>query len=279
MDTNTERFLYKEVDRFLTFQNWDSFMDKTILAMTGFYYTGIRDIVKCYFCRVEIGEWEPGDNAIAEHKRWFTFCPLLCSQLTTNEPINQTQLTEILEQNLRFRPAFLNLNHGIFDLKDYTVEANRIKSFEKGWPLSSTNQSPELLSDAGFYYLGIDDKVECFSCGGGLKDWEPEDIPWEIHALCYPKCRYVNLMKGEKYVSTINKNYTNSVQTSPTKDDKNIDKNIVETNLCKICLVEKFNTVIVPCMHVVACVKCSFSLKSCPICRSTIQEIQKIYFS
>jgi hypothetical protein len=46
-------------------------------------------------------------------------------------------------------------------------------------------QRPQELSDAGFYYSGKGDRVCCFSCGGGLKDWEEGDNPWEQHAISY----------------------------------------------------------------------------------------------
>lgn len=41
------------------------FIDKSILAKTGFYYLG-PDLVKCYFCSVEVGMWQPNDNPVAE---------------------------------------------------------------------------------------------------------------------------------------------------------------------------------------------------------------------
>lgn len=33
---------------------------------------------------------------------------------------------------------------------------------------------------------GVGDRVLCFRCGEGLKDWQPEEDPWEEHAKHYP---------------------------------------------------------------------------------------------
>ena len=60
--------LYKESDRLKTFKTWNcSFVDKNLLARTGFFFTGEKDVVKCYFCLLKLGEWERDDDPILEH--------------------------------------------------------------------------------------------------------------------------------------------------------------------------------------------------------------------
>lgn len=34
--------------------------------------------------------------------------------------------------------------------------------------------------------VGVEDKVVCFCCNGGLAVWQPEDDPWEEHAKYFP---------------------------------------------------------------------------------------------
>ncbi len=48
--------------------------------------------------------------------------------------------------------------------------------------------------------VGTNDHVNCFHCGSGLRNWEPEDDPWLEHARWFPQCRFVMLMKGEQYI-------------------------------------------------------------------------------
>lgn len=78
----------------------------------------------------------------------------------------------------------------------YVTKAARLKSFID-WPLSRC-QSPEQLADAGFVYTGCDDKTVCFYCGGGLKDWEAEDVPWLEHLRWFSRCPYVYLKFNKK---------------------------------------------------------------------------------
>ena len=41
------------------------------------------------------------------------------------------------------------------------------------------------------HVTGKKDLVRCFYCGGGLRDWEQGDNPWEEHARWHPSCGLV----------------------------------------------------------------------------------------
>lgn len=85
---NQPEFRYEQ-QRLNTFDHrWPhTFLDRGILAKTGFYYIGLQDQVKCYFCKVVVGFWEKNDNELKEHKRWSPNCPLLRRRETTNVPL------------------------------------------------------------------------------------------------------------------------------------------------------------------------------------------------
>src|SRR5882757_9492585 len=44
------------------------------LAYSGFFYTGIADVVKCNFCGVELYRWSATDIPSKEHIRWSPKC-------------------------------------------------------------------------------------------------------------------------------------------------------------------------------------------------------------
>ena len=81
---------------------------------------------------------------------------------------------------------------------DFVLKEKRLKSFNE-WP-RSMKQKPVDLAAAGFFYTGRGDQTLCFQCGGGLKDWEDEDDPWEQHALWFPKCNYLELQKSRDFI-------------------------------------------------------------------------------
>ena len=72
------------------------------------------------------------------------------------------------------------------------------------WPIGLA-QVPEVLAQAGFFYLGQSDQVRCFYCGVGVHTWLPNDDPWEEHAKCYSNCTFLNLMKSPEYERKVNK--------------------------------------------------------------------------
>ncbi|XP_062128953.1 death-associated inhibitor of apoptosis 1 [Drosophila sulfurigaster albostrigata] len=84
---------------------------------------------------------------------------------------------------------------------EYAIETARLRSFED-WP-RNMKQKPQQLAEAGFFYTGVGDRVRCFSCGGGLKDWDDNDEPWEQHALWLKDCRFVKLIKGQLYIDMV----------------------------------------------------------------------------
>jgi len=177
-----------ENERLKTFENWPLvFIEKEILAKTGFFFTGDDDKVKCYFCEVEIGRWESTDNPISEHQRWSPNCPLLRRRTTNNVPIDAESLNRILPpvsydvcgaveievrpnayaegsissmspigspiNSLPNTPNSVNLgSQQSFmypDHPEYAIESVRLRSFTD-WP-RTMKQKPEQLSEAGFF--------------------------------------------------------------------------------------------------------------------------------
>ena len=58
--------------RLETFKTWPKQMrpNKYELASAGFVYSGEGDRVKCFYCKVQLHNWEMSDNAWKEHYRW-----------------------------------------------------------------------------------------------------------------------------------------------------------------------------------------------------------------
>lgn len=356
-----------ESERLKTFENFPcDFMDRSLLAKTGMYYTGMDDKCKCYFCDVEIGRWERLDCPIGEHMRFSQNCPLLRRRHTDNVPLDYESFNRVLppasydvcgaNDSLMVPPAVvtpLDLNGSPSvdvpppastsststyypDHPEYAVISARLRSYAD-WP-RHMKQKPHELSAAGFFYTGVGDRVKCFSCGGGLKDWDDGDQPWEQHALWLSNCNFLKLIKGEAYIESVKENYKKQqeqqqqqqqlqeqsatsascggndvdIQTTPSTDvgtmmaststvsqsvetndpksrlsnsiqtavELNEEKKVLtEERLCKICYTEEYNTLFIPCGHVVACANCAMSVTKCPLCRKPFTSIVRAYFS
>jgi hypothetical protein len=171
----------------------------------------------------------------------------------------------------------------------FQLEIKRINSYED-WPISM-KQTPKELSEAGFFYTGKGDRVICFSCGGGLKNWDESDASWVEHAKWYPKCEYLKLHKGTKFINTVQAQHIsleNSILSSSTQiKSSNITiEELLSTEerepkvnlLCKICFDNEFDTVLVPCGHTI-CSICLLSIVNCPFCKKSFQSVIKMYVS
>lgn len=324
-------------------------LDPDILARTGFYYIGPHDHVKCYFCKVEIGRFEPNDEEVTEHQRWSNICPLLRRRSTQNVPIDAAALDRILPPlTIDVCGSGVDVRHntvseGSFDVTpdsipsgvpaasttatspmqaihahefpEYAIESARLRSFDD-WP-KTMKQKPQQLSDAGFFYTMKGDRVKCFSCGGGLRDWDENDVPWEQHARWFGHCEYLLLVKGQEYVDEILSGKTeghedttafaalrNSAPTTESNSRCDVESSIAaaiapqtsetatsdlsgsngggkfcDSKLCKICYSNEYNTAFMPCGHVVACGKCASSVTKCPLCRKPFERVMRVYFS
>lgn len=175
----------------------------------------------------------------------------------------------------------------LHEFPEFAIETIRLRTFEE-WPLMM-KQTPKEMSDAGFFYTQISDRVICFSCGGGIWKWDKHDDPWEQHAAWNSNCKYVLLVKGPEYVASVNARIKKETGNEPTqsskvkrKQTKNNNKKHkkVETNdsrLCRICYENEYNTIFLPCSHIMACAKCALAQEACPICREKFEKITRIY--
>ncbi|XP_035267183.1 E3 ubiquitin-protein ligase XIAP [Anguilla anguilla] len=159
------------------------------LAQAGLYYLGARDRVQCFCCGGMLADWEPGDEAWTEHERLFPNCFFILGHDVGNEPSEREASMECFEDRLQ---SFSGVSHPV---------------------------DPERLARAGFYSMGVSDRVRCFKCGGGLKDWQPEEDPWEEHAKEYPGCRFVVEEKGQEFVNSVQ--LRNPRRGSPTVSHQN----------------------------------------------------------
>lgn len=62
--------------RLESFKEWPASMSQqpADLAKAGFYYFGIKDMVKCFFCNGGLKNWDHNDDPFQDHVRWFPTC-------------------------------------------------------------------------------------------------------------------------------------------------------------------------------------------------------------
>lgn len=93
-----ERF-HREEERLKTFHRWSSkFINYHDLALTGMFYSGVRDKTICYFCGVEIEGYTLFDTPLNKHLHRSLNCPLLLGYTMCNKPIDQAKLDFVVKE-------------------------------------------------------------------------------------------------------------------------------------------------------------------------------------
>lgn len=141
------------------------------LAEVGFVYTGIEDCVECHACFAVITNWDDNEDPLFKHCKKNPSCPFLRAHFPS-------KLQEF------FRQASGRYN------EKYANSSARLHSFAP-WHLGHIATSYQLAS-VGFFYTGIGDRVQCFSCGLTHDHWKSGDIPLIIHRKYSPFCRFLH---------------------------------------------------------------------------------------
>lgn len=252
--------------RLNTFSNWspDIPVKPLDLVRDYFYYIGIEDKCQCTYCGGVLGGWMTGDVVHREHRKHFPDCPFIQQCLQNPQPImppqsmNQSDISQDFNfgqqnQNSEAPPSSRNAwmetsqpqtpadKPGVTRPKyrEYSLEQTRLASFT-GWP-SQMKQKPEVLAQAGFFYLGQGDKVKCFFCGGILWDWDPEDEPFTEHAKWFPKCPWLSLSKGDPFIERVQRELMQISISAPAEPDETSVKSVEQTQPKVVSEPQNFN--------------------------------------
>ena len=179
--------LYYEKERRDTFVEWPLLGSKDHspddLAKRGFYFTRENKNCICIFCFILLD-----DNNRYHHS---------CQDHIHNVSIEESNILDKLVYKDE-EPPIIKYNDAQTNYKFCTLK-NRLNSFKSYWPKERVNQTPQKLARAGFYYGRVGDGVICYSCGGGLRNWELNDDPWELHQYWYPHCPFVNCINDADF--------------------------------------------------------------------------------
>ncbi|XP_026530561.1 E3 ubiquitin-protein ligase XIAP isoform X3 [Notechis scutatus] len=266
-----------------SFHHWPSYapVSPEDLANAGLYYRGMADEVECFCCGGKLKNWELGDQAWSEHRRHFPRCFFVLGHDVGNvgniaHPPGDGQLDRSSTTHWGSPlPPPPPHNPSMADF------AKRLQTFG-AWNYSV---SKERLAQAGFYSLGVADGVECFCCGGGLKEWKAGEDPWEEHARWYPGCKYLGEEKGQAFVNGVHLKPLPQESTAEqpekvlTIEDLSTEeklKRLEEDKICKICMDKLLSVVFIPCGHL-ACQECAKVVEKCPWCCKIIANRQKIF--
>ncbi|XP_036267054.2 baculoviral IAP repeat-containing protein 1 isoform X2 [Pipistrellus kuhlii] len=228
----------EEKARLETFQDWPFYAHGTSpreLSAAGFVFTGKRDTVQCFSCGGCLGNWEEGDDPWKEHAKWFPKCEFLQSKKSSEEIGQYIQsykgfvgvtgehfVNSWVKRDLPMASAFCN--DSIF-----ANEELRLDSFKK-WPHAFPG-APAALAKAGLFYIGIEDTVQCFSCGGCMNNWVEGDDPLGDHSKYFPNCPFLQSLKASVKVTPDLQNHDELSELTETISETNLEDSAAVSSL------------------------------------------------
>lgn len=91
------------------------------------------------------------------------------------------------------------------------------------------------------------------------------------------KLLYVSYDKNKKAENEINQQ--GKAKNNKSKGVSSSYENLNESDLCKICMDNLIDCVLIDCGHMCSCVKCGKLLAECPICRQFVVRVVRVFKS
>lgn len=115
------------------------------------------------------------------------------------------------------------------------------------------------MAHSGLYFTGNGDIVKCFKCKKQFGNFNPGDVPTEIHHAQSPDCSIKP---------------TTKTSIADLKEKNRIMKQSIT---CHLCWNERIQTLFLPCRHLSTCEKCSDKIDLCNYCNATILGTVRVF--
>ena len=216
------------------------------LAKAGFYYIKVGgDMVKCFYCGGGVYNWEIDDDPIKQHYMYFGHCKFIKSvvEQQQNKCSSSSLSSLLLLNNDNSSSSSQNFDNVPVEIDDKDMEilmqSDVIKYFESIYKdnfLRSMLKNRLSRSGAPFfsiYDFKIDEYITNF--------------------------RYNDIIPPQQ-------------QPAPEKSPNSTLTYHPKKFCCCLCKINLFDTVLLPCRHMVTCSHCTTSFNHCPKCSQIIVD-------
>ena len=158
--------------------------------------------VRCISCELQFECSMPALNPLAEHMRRSQSCEFLrdfCGSSVGNgatggdeQAVGDVQQYTGSSHAVNSSPCHESSSFDA-DLVDLVTDPEtRLMTFDSPcWPKDCPVDKEEMAA-AGFYFIGKEDMVRCFSCGAVIHNWEAGDNPFDEHLRLVPNCPFLS---------------------------------------------------------------------------------------
>ncbi|XP_053390831.1 E3 ubiquitin-protein ligase XIAP-like, partial [Mercenaria mercenaria] len=254
------------------------------LAEAGFFSSGTKDNVKCFFCGGELQDWKLGDNPWIEHARWFPNCAYV-KQCKGVEFVNFCQTTNVdylpQSQAEEIHGSSLNQTNEVHDqsIKDLNSVAAKLvlnMGYTQELVEKSIKHTREHCNDTDLKAQQLLDYL--LDCSDNERSTNPQNTwssnPLGCDSVSQSQTPTCSLTDDNRSLDKVTGNIAPAGERYSLEEE---NRHLKEQLMCKICMDKDATVVFLPCGHMVSCVECAHALRKCAVCCSVIQITVRTY--
>ncbi|CAF1059085.1 unnamed protein product [Adineta steineri] len=308
---------YAEIPKRLeSFTSWpqESLPSVDDFVRAGFFYTGTKSIVTCFYCNGSLQNWGTKDNPTVEHARWFPSCPYakqLCgdelyekiqeskrrfqkrneenqSKRKYNDSSTNPSRVLVPDENTLSRLVAARLD---LPISQHLLSQNfKLSVIKRCWEDQLRLKQDDFVSDTDLLIACIILQKQIIHINGNkeniiipsmkmklIREKEQNHTQTDEQSNLSSSMDSVEGLPAENQFNT--KDMTRSSNEIKKIEEKANSENSSSSssNACVLCLTEEKRLACIPCGHLATCVSCGHSLRICPICRREIDAFVRIY--
>ena len=261
------------------------------LVDSGFYFTGRRDEVECFWCGGQLDDWNSYDVPVVEHCKWMPGCGYTISLYghdfikTTRAGFDPATTASYRSENV----DFLNddADETVDDVRDTIVTIDGVVAsigaasnvISSAYEIAaSLGVPPEVLADVDRVVGDTDDAVLVIDVYLKLREGKTVAELRDFYAaadenivpIIFDSTHHVNVVE---VVSRVN------AEGDARVGDIETDASLVVAMMCKFCDADVIMDVVtLPCGHLVCCYKCRPKIKKCYTCDKRLTGTCRVFY-
>ncbi|AIS92109.1 inhibitor of apoptosis 5 [Erinnyis ello granulovirus] len=247
-------------NRLKSFENWTGCENVEDLATVGFYHTGYKDTIMCYYCKYTDYNYTTGnEDTLFNHKRYSPDCCFYTFTSAENFLTTKFNTPRTIHTNFTLD----HIDHVIH--RDYSLAEHRVNSYVN-FPKILKHLIPQ-LSECGFYYTNCSDVVVCYACNVHARDLQINTNAWQLHKSLNNNCPLLYVRKQHNICVTDSgaggggDNEQIVVPSAP--EYRSYHYTLPK---CLNCGDRYIDAVLLPCYHFCVCQECALTCVQCKAC-------------
>ncbi|CAL1545892.1 unnamed protein product, partial [Lymnaea stagnalis] len=219
------------------------------------FIPGYGDCARCFYCGGGLRNWEDEDDVWVEHARWFPKCAYIRQQM------GQVFVDTVQELNKTF------------DLIPFSMVMEHCKTSGAASLLADKTEplkrDPAVRTVVEFGY-SLEDVLEVAKVIKGKEVILSSDVLLtKLRELRKPR----HVKTSSETMDVENTASTSEEDEEAIRRMKEMNNQLRQQTVCKICMDKEVAVVFLPCGHLVSCAECASAMKDCPVCRVTVKGV------